>query len=459
MEFLQYFSFALPFLSAVILAFGVCLVILALSSNYRMGVVVVLLAAFVKALLVREVGFQLGVNLYPMDLVFICIAPVVILRFIFRPSNISSRLPALWVSLVLILSLSLVIGLVRNGVAAGNDFRHYFYFLACATYFASFQTSESEFETAEKVWIAFAVALALLATVRWVSDAAGITSGPSWDMVGSGVKFRVLGSDQALGIASGLILLIDRSLRSGVSWGDKLLIGFLGAEVLVLQHRSVWAATAVGLLALFLLSKRSERKKLLVGAMWAASIGIVLSPFILYGSLESVTSALLHSVEEVGARKSTISGRIEGWDVLLDQWRGFAAWEKVIGQPFGGGYERYLAEYGRVIRDSPHNYYVQTLLRAGVIGGVVLVSLLVSTLLGLRKRFSANPQYGQFRVLFGLITMNAAYFLAYGGSFEQGIFFGLTLALLSNHGFSNERVVPGSRNVHGNRQWARDANT
>jgi O-antigen ligase len=105
-----------------------------------------------------------------------------------------------------------------------------------------------------------------------------------------------------------------------------------------------------------------------------------------------------------------------------------------LGQPFGSGYYRKIAEFGASYSAeyTPHNFYVQTLLRTGVVGSILFLSLMLATGMGSYRALAGmkgdrGPEFGVRLFLLVSLLMQAVFFMAYGARLEQGLLFGLAM--------------------------------
>jgi hypothetical protein len=149
------------------------------------------------------------------------------------------------------------------------------------------------------------------------------------------------------------------------------------------------------------------------------------------------------SVLRPAAGTGTLDWRIQGWTELLGGMSD-RPMEWLIGEPIGSGFTRVVQ--GLEVEAEPHNFYVMTLLRAGVVGLLALIAL---TLGLLRALWRAPPVGGSGGLLTtgvfpALLAMQAVWFLTWIPGMEQGIITGLAVALVAAHG-RGAAPVPQSR--------------
>jgi O-antigen ligase len=103
----------------------------------------------------------------------------------------------------------------------------------------------------------------------------------------------------------------------------------------------------------------------------------------------------------------------------------------LVGLPFGSGWERTLPS-GHTIEShiSPHNFYLETFLRTGAIGLLLMLALYYLALRASARRGPA-PDDGQLlspSVLFVVIAVQLLYYITYTPDTAQAMLFGLGCA-------------------------------
>ncbi|MFD1946452.1 hypothetical protein [Nocardioides aestuarii] len=169
--------------------------------------------------------------------------------------------------------------------------------------------------------------------------------------------------------------------------------------VLVAQHRSVWAATVAGLLVAVLVSTNPvTRARIIVSGVYGSALFVLAA---LAGLLGDVLTDLAHSFQSRG----TLEDRQGGWDALLIDFHAAPLFERLIGLPFGSGYERYN-ESGELVTYSPHSLYVTAYLRIGMVGACAGTALLLGSLL--RHLHTRHAERAALLVM--LLTYGYAYY-------------------------------------------------
>ena len=338
----------------------------------------------------------------------------------------------LLIALGLLVVFSIVQGVGLHGAAAGNEARPFLRFIGVALYFSTAEPRRDLFNRIGGFWLAVSVTLSILAVVRWGALAAGVNSGVLASSTGT---VRVLPSGQTLIIAVGAVLalplLADR---------ERGLIRFLGPAMLVvvvlLQHRSVWVVAAAGTVYL-LFRKRAVAKQALTALAAGVIIFGVLVSTVFYQGDEDVTEQLSGATQQTG----TWDWRVAGWVALLTDSGPEGPLELAVGKPFGEGWDRQLEPRGRVISVSPHNHYVSTYLRLGVLGLLGTLLIYSFALRGTHKAARARvPDYGLLDPDFlnVVLGMQLLYYIPYSVDIYQAMLLGLACAMASSSATSGQ---------------------
>jgi len=391
------------------------------------GLYIVLATYFMEIVYTEFTGFFVGIYLYPGDVIFSFMAAVAIARLLFA-RNVPDRNWA-WLAFGAVIFLSFALGMSKFGRAAGTDFRTYFYLWACALYFLSFPLEIANKRSILKAWFVCTGFLLVLTVFRWIAEYFGLPIADSWRGTGAAAEIRVIPSHATLFLANSMVILlyfVTARIVKGWGW---LAVFTLLAVVLFLQHRSVWIATVLGVVALFAAFPGKVRSKLAQSALLGTVlVGVPALAVIGYGKLDSLLYSVQKSAVTALDDRGTAGGRIYGWNQLLQR---MEPGDYVIGQPFGSGYDRY--EFAGVRWKAtwdPHNFYVQTLIRAGVVGLLLLLAVYFVTMKRLlASREEPRPWDLPPRILFVLLVMQLAYMMAYRFSYDQAIWLGIGISM------------------------------
>jgi len=337
------------------------------------------------------------------------------------------RLPRLtnWqrglVLLCFLLVLSLARGIGEHGLqTAVNEFRLYLIYAGSALYISSFPPSARLWNRIGKVWLIMAVPMLLLVLIRWLGVFLEIDLGVPEEKYGNDAAIRVLDGPYAFFLAHAFFLTVPQWLqgrrRGWVQWLSVILC----VVVLLLNRRTVWLALLIGVAVVVLRDRKLGRKaNMLVAATAVLSVAMV---FVFSGELAGSADVLGQSASNIG----NFSWRVVGWQELIAHWsREPVNW--FFGEPFGAGYHRFVDGSG--IDAHPHNFYVQTLLRGGVLAAVLLLCLTFGLLRSLWRGPTRDPGLLGPSVMPALVAMQLVWFLTWVPGTEQGIVTGLACAM------------------------------
>lgn len=382
----------------------------------------------------------------------------------------------LLVTLFALMSFPLFMGFRQYGMLAAPDFRFFFHFMALALYASSFDFKEIKFDRMATYMFWGATTLVLLTFFRWAADAVGLEIANSWKSVGANREFRVLNAAQSYVIMQTAFMLLiiyasnerdsyrnerksSHTVLAHVGWPSfwrrwPASCASIGLAVsIALMHRSVWASLLSGAIVLAWIGKNYRRDLLKIFGTFTGTGIVILIPLGLMGFLDSFFDSLVRAFTETTEHHSSWADRYLGWAALLRGW-----WMSgdmltyALGQPFGSGYYRRIAEFGSAywVEYTPHNFYVQILLRTGIIGLLFIVALVFSSGFGVYRVASEMKERGyQYNIRIFLllsVVMQAVFFLAYGARFEQGIIFGLAMTavrieIIPNQNISHQHVL------------------
>jgi hypothetical protein len=426
---------------AAVAVIGVALVE-ALARRAELGAGLLLAMTLLNAVLVRRVPALTlpgGIRVQFHDAAFALLLAAAVLRLLRTRRLETFQRWALLLAGVLLVSL--VRGVLTFGVERGvAEFRLYLSLIGGILYFASFPPSDWLGDRVGTLWLAASVPMLALVSLRWLDNFAGVDLGVPPEEFGADAALRVLDGPYVFFLATAAMLTApfwrrrDRRARR-LTWLGVLLLLF----VLLLDRRTVYLALLVGIGVLLARRWRLGRREAAVAA------GALLVTAAAYLALaRSDTSADTgQPLARAAASTGTLDWRVEGWRSLLEGWSGNPG-DWLVGEPFGSGFTRTVE--GAEQATEPHNLYLTTLLRGGVVGLAALVALTVGLLAALwRVPDSGRGGPGDRpggppvdRGLLGpgifpaLLAMQAIWFFTWLPGMEQGIITGLAVALAAS---------------------------
>jgi hypothetical protein len=375
--------------------------------------------AVVQALFVDKVpAVQLsGTHVYVTDLVAASIMAAALAR-VLRLKRFD-RFQRWLLLLCVLLGVSLLLGVAAFGVqTAVNDFRQYLFFIGGALYFSTFAPSPGLSARIGRIWLIMTVPMMLLAGLRWVQNFAGLQLGVPASKWGADAAIRVLDGPYVFFLAQAFVLTIPAWLRGQQSRKQRVLSVLLLLMVIALNRRTAWLAVVAGIAVLLLRDRRLGRRGMILVALGGA---LTVVAFVALGGLQEGAEQPV-TQEDTG----NFTWRVEGWSDLLGPWlHNPVSW--VVGEPFGSGFAREIN--GTEVTANPHDFFIQTMMRAGIPG---LIGLLVLTLGVIRALWrTPAPATGLLDsgMMPALLAMQVVWYLTWIPGSEQGIVTGLALAM------------------------------
>lgn len=327
--------------------------------------------------------------------------------------NIGAAGVVCWMTFLVLVGGSIFRGIAELGLGlAMNEARLFILVLASMTWALTLEWTAARVQ--RLIFRGGMVAgWALVAVAIWHVTLYGFGSVSSFVEVNGVLQTgRPLVAEQTVVLAmSAFAVLAGWMTRRGRAW---LLSGmvFLGTAV-VAQHRSVWVALLVGAVVALLFATSRARGRLVVASVviaWSTAVVVLAS-----GGVASL-SDLQDSAGDTG----TIEDRYSGWVSLIDQSFATGPFGVVFGQPFGSGFERESLD-GSLIAYSPHNWLITVYLRAGAVGVLAFVGLIIV----LFRRASRAPTPAAARAILALAVV---FGFAYAWPWTAAVFLGLTIA-------------------------------
>lgn len=424
-QLVAYALYSAPLIFAVIAGIAAFWVQIVISMRATAGAAFMGFAFLIQTALVTSPSLTLGINISLNDLIFSSLALAAAGRFTFMKLPRNNPVFFVWIAFGVTLFLSLGIGLIQYGSKAGVEVRDNFYFLVAGLYFASFTYTEESllrlWRTAQ--WCAWG--LVGVVAYRWVGLKFGFVSLQLVELVGASSEFRVVGSSPTFFLAAVGVAYFTRWLRDARSTsllGSVIMLGL----ALVLQHRSVWVAAIGALGVVGWHSRTAIKEKALTIILLVLVAGTIVGSYLALSPSSRLIETITQSAAAVGESRGTHTDRIEGWKVLLSDYSKYQPDEWFIGKPYGTGYERYVM--GKLLEFSPHNFFVQLLLRVGLIGLLLFVTMHVYLHIQTNRKLQRpDAESINFAIILAVLVASVLYYIPYQGFYIQGAFYGVLI--------------------------------
>jgi hypothetical protein len=422
------------FLGEILAATGIAAILLGLgyvALRHPVVFVAMLVVAWIPASAITEsISLSLSLSGFKVSALDVLVAIMAVTAIVRLLSHGARNLAC---GLALILLLLLVIHIARGVPDFGpqtavNSARSTFYFVSALAFAATVPGGWGK--GVWKVIVAAGMALSLVAVPFWLSRGLG----SSESMVihnGELVTARPL-------VAAGAIVIVQAAILAlAIRWpsaGSAPYVAIACAGgVLLLQHRTVWVAGLVAaIIGFFAWATRTDRHG---DRLVLATVGVLLLLLPLAGWAFTRSDPLVRSAKEVTYGKSTLTWRETGWRELLDSHHSPSA--LAIGEPSGTSYNRRI--YSTEVDASAHNGYLETYLRFGIPG--LLILLWLGVLLWLRRRRISAATGLDTRTISLLLLTQALFSFTFSLDAVQGIISGVLIAGLGVAGARREPAV------------------
>ncbi len=423
-----------PFLWMIPIGIVILLLATYLAFNYpRVTVVITVLLTIIPLqlqIIIRE--FNYAIDIGPIKLRFWDPMLFGILMTIFLKlfdKNFQLKLWKYYPSLILFLGFLIIrvlLCLQTYGVNALGEFRTYYGYLFMILYLAIYMKSPEKRLKMLKTLIFLSLSLILIAFVTAIL---------SHEVA---LKVRWIGSYGALWILHGLVALFILTNKQKINL-ILFVLAFLAGGFLIVftAHRSVWLATVIALLILYLLKEIKVTRQVQI-----ALIALIAG---------SLTYFAFHSVgynpqEFVATRLLAFTDPEQDPNTYWRQYLWLASLEEIQRNPWlGNGLGKHfqlIDPAGNLITTSPHNLYVSIPFQIGI-PGLILYLMFIGTLFIQFMRFRTYPFIpigDQAIVTIGIVVLTAvsAYYVAYTMEWDwmSWTYIGLATSAISNRSLS-----------------------
>ena len=402
--------------------------------SFKVGLYLSLLAFGLELVFGELPALPLPILLYPQDFIFMAVFSFFCMSCIMGYVKLEGPL-AIWFAVFIIEIVLFIWGLLVFGKYSGVEFRSSFYLAASVFYFSSYNYSEKDLAYIAKV-LSFTVWLvALVVAIRLFSD---VVLGTQYGLTIGAKPLRVINAHQTLFVLLVWLYLVTNYEQVVRNNGlvVKCCVYVAPLLVFLLQHRTVWVAALIP--AIFMGFQKNIFKQWLKNPILCVLVIPSATFIFLYAILsnEVLMASLEASVTEAfQPKRSTFTWRLSSWLELLNSWWSGSLLVNALGFPFGAGWRRYIADLGQFNENSPHSFYVQTILRGGLVKLSLVFAfwwLLISS--GLKKYKDSHKNRADIYLLPVFTVLATALFLfTYGSAPFIGLFWGLSCAQFVSH--------------------------
>ena len=411
----------------VLVALGSIWLLRTSANRSTLCVGLLLASLLLETALVEPPALDVGMQIYLLDVIALVMVATLITSFVFRQLAIRGLPTVLWLAFGLLMVVSFVEGVQLYGKTAGVDVRPNIYFWIAGLYCCLVEFTERDVRQMARwcVWTAYG--LVGIAAYRWVGWLVGFVPLSAIAEVGAGNEFRALPSGAAFCVAAVGLLQFMAWMRGSGSRFSGLHALVFAVVVVVLQHRSVWMAAAVGYLFVLVPQRghMPSRMLWLIGLFFVVGLGVAIATQM--GVLDRLAASLWESTISIADPKSTTTDRVFGWEALLSDWIESPLGTILFGYPYGTSYRRVVDRI--VVEYSPHNFFVQLLLRVGLVGTLLFTAAMLMTMVhALSAKVESEFEHLLLRGTGLVMLASLVYYVPYQAFYVHGAVTGMAMA-------------------------------
>ena len=322
------------------------------------------------------------------------------------------------------------------GLSAPGEFRYRYLILSAPLYITVFFSSSERRKKLLKLLIASSLFFPIMC-VPIIGQIKGWSIGP---------ESRFFHASISLGLIYGLIALsLSKKynlirINTVFFWFVIISLGFL---TIIDSHRSVWLASVAAGVTLFWTKEMNYKKMLNHALIITVSVLIIffLTQQVIIISLKTnLFDFFIERASEIvkidESYKNNVSWRMVQWKTQMDKF--YAS--PIIGEGFGGywGVSGLRGDLGV----QPHNLYVQTLVKLGIVGmlfyTIILVKLFFKFINSLKK-YKVKGDTDMPILILGIVTLitSHVFYVAYSYEYYSLLFVGLGVSSLKNCKYSD----------------------
>jgi len=388
-----------------------------------------------------EKWMSIGFGIRIQDAVLVSMLGAVILKVIFRVKELSARNNLSLSVYVILFSFWILFEIIRNinvyGLSAPGEFRYRYLILCVPLYLALFISSEERRKKLFKILLVSSLFFPIIC-VPIIGQLNGWAIGPKARFFPSSISLGLLYGLLALGLSKKYKIIKIREILYWLIIVNAILI------IVIDSHRSVWI-TAIATGATLFWIKEIKLRKIMNNA-FSVTFFIIIILFLahqlimlnLKTNLTDFTITRTNDLIKIDEKyNNTASWRVAQWRAQIPK---FCA-SPIIGQGFGGywGFSGVQGDLGV----SPHNLYIQTLVKLGSVGMILYLIIVIKVFFKL-KRTITNYKFmddSEMPILIlGMVVLIAShvFYIAYSFDYYSLLFVGLGLSSLQDKRISTD---------------------
>jgi len=376
---------------------------------------------------------SIGYGIRIQDVVLVSMLGAVILKVIFGVKELSAQNNIKLTLHVILFGLWICFEIIRNisvyGLSAPGEFRYSYLILSVPLYVSFMFPIVQRRKKLLKLLIVSSLFLPII-FIPIIGELKGWRIGPENRFFPASISLGLIYGLLALGLGKKYkIIKISKILY----W---FIIVFVGVMIIVDSHRSVWLVTVIVGVIIYRIKEinYSKKKNHVLIITFIGLITFMLAQQVLMTDMKTDLihfiigrSSDLIKIDE--SYNNTASWRMVQWKTQMIKYYD----SPIIGEGFGGywGYSGIQGDLGV----SPHNMYVQTLVKLGTVGLVIYMIITAKIFVNIKRILTNNeikndPDISILIIGFVILVASHVFYIAYSFEYYSLLFIGLAIASL-----------------------------
>lgn len=388
-----------------------------------------------------EEWMSIGFGIRIQDVVIISMLGAVVLKVVFRVKELYTRNNLSLSVYTILFGLWICFEIVRNinvyGLSAPGEFRYCYLILSATLYIALHFSSVARRKKLLKLLIASSLFFPIM-SIPIIGQLKGWSIGP---------EARFYPASISLGLLYGLLALTLGKKYKALKISGALywfIFVITGLMILIDSHRSVWLATLAAGAALFWIKEINYSKRMNGTLLTILSIMIILTLtnqiLILKmktNLIDYITGRTSDLVKLDESHNNTAAWRVAQWKAQMTNF--YAS--PIIGEGFGGYWG--LSGVQGDLGVSPHNLYIQTLVKLGSVGMVLYLIIVIKVFFKLKRaitkyKFMDDSEIAMLILGIVVLISGHVFYIAYSFEYYSLLFIGLGIASLQDKKFMTD---------------------
>jgi len=421
---------------------GICVLIayrVPLFTVFTLIILAILPSVFQMVPRYSEVWMNLGGGIRVPDVIMISMLGAVLLKLFFQAKKKPLQNKLGMFLFVILFGLWISFEIARNigiyGLSAPGEFRYRYLILSAPLYIAFFFSSAERRRKLIKLLIASSLFFPIMC-VPIIGQLKGWSIGPDARFLPATISLGLLYGLLALGLAKKYRII---KIKEILHW---FIIVAVGLMIIIDSHRSVWLAVFAAGGTLFWIKEINFSKRMNRTLLTVFSIIIILTLTNQILILKTKTNLVDYTTGRTSdlvkideSHNNTVTWRVTQWKTQMTKY--YAS--PIIGEGFGSYWG--LSGVRGDIGVSPHNLYIQTLVKLGTVGMLLYIIIIFKIFIKVKRtitKYKIKDDPEMPMLILGIVVLIAShvFYIAYAFEYYSLLFIGLGVASLKNKKYS-----------------------